>query len=94
MTAALARVLVDAYGSAHSPTPIRDAVLDPAIGQAMPAFAGLPEELIATGLMAWTSVFGLVSFELFGHLVASVADPADFFASQVEVLADRLGLVG
>jgi len=44
--------------------------------------------------MAWTSVFGLVSFELFGHPVASVADPEALFVTQVEVLADRLGLAG
>ena len=42
--------------------------------------------------MAWSSVFGLISFELFGHRLGSVADPAAFFASQVSRLADGLHL--
>ncbi|MGA5704347.1 TetR/AcrR family transcriptional regulator [Peterkaempfera bronchialis] len=47
---------------------------------------------MARGLIAWTQLFGMVSFELFGHLVGS-ADPADpFFAHAVEEMADFLGL--
>ncbi len=34
----------------------------------------LPETVRRT-LMAWTALFGTISFELFGHLVGSVADP-------------------
>lgn len=47
---------------------------------------------LARGLIAWTQLFGMVSFELFGHLVGS-ADPAGpFFAHAVEEMADYLGL--
>ena len=47
---------------------------------------------LARGLIAWTQLFGMVSFELFGHLVGS-ADPAGpFFAHTVEEMADFLGL--
>jgi AcrR family transcriptional regulator len=53
---------------------------------------GIGTQEMARGLIAWTQLFGLVSFELFGHLVGS-ADPADdFFAHAVEDMADYLGL--
>ena len=51
-----------------------------------------PDDLIADGLMAWTAVFGLISFELFGHLIGSVSDPTAFFTAQVDRLADSLNL--
>jgi hypothetical protein len=42
--------------------------------------------------ICWTQLFGMISFELFGHLVGSL-DPADeFFAHAVERMADLLGL--
>ncbi|MEI8405843.1 MAG: TetR/AcrR family transcriptional regulator [Actinomycetes bacterium] len=92
---AFARVLVDAHHASHpdvAAIPMQRADLDPGISAVLPAFAALPDDLIADGLMAWTSVFGLISFELFGHLVGSVADPTVFFASQVARIADGLNL--
>jgi len=53
---------------------------------------GLPEAVLARTLVAWTQLFGMVGFELFGQLVGS-ADPADeFFAYAVEQMADLVGL--
>lgn len=92
---ALAGVLVDARRAVAPDAPPEALVradLDPAIAVVLPDFAALDDERIADGLMAWTSLFGLLSFELFGHLAGSVADPAAFFASQVDRLADRLDL--
>jgi AcrR family transcriptional regulator len=44
-------------------------------------------------LMAWTQLFGSISFELFGQYVGSV-DPADaFFAHTTRQMADFVGLV-
>ena len=53
---------------------------------------------VATGryvraLIAWSHVFGSVSFELFGHFVGSVQDPDAYFECVVDELADLLGLV-
>ncbi|MFD1048218.1 TetR/AcrR family transcriptional regulator [Kibdelosporangium lantanae] len=49
--------------------------------------------LINKGLVVWTQLFGMLSFELFGQLVGSV-DPADeFFAHTIGQMADFLGLV-
>ena len=53
---------------------------------------GVPAAMITRGLIAWTQLFGMVSFELFGQFVGS-ADPADaFFAYAVEQMADFVGL--
>ncbi|MDH6112733.1 AcrR family transcriptional regulator [Kitasatospora sp. MAP12-15] len=52
----------------------------------------LPQTVIARSMVAWTQLFGMISFELFGHLAGS-ADPADeFFAHAVEQMADFIGL--
>lgn len=52
----------------------------------------IPAPVMARALTAWTQLFGMISFELFGHLVGS-ADPADsFFAFAVERTADLIGL--
>jgi len=53
---------------------------------------GVPGPLIARWLIAWTQLFGMISFELFGQLVGSL-DPADaFFGYAVEQMADFVGL--
>jgi AcrR family transcriptional regulator len=53
---------------------------------------GLPGPLLTRWAICWTQLFGMISFELFGHLVGSV-DPSDeFFAYAVERMADLVGL--
>jgi hypothetical protein len=44
-------------------------------------------EVVRRAVMAWTTLFGVLSFELFGHQVGSVADPAAW----LEEVAVRLG---
>ena len=52
----------------------------------------LPAHVLADALLAWTQLFGVISFELFGQLVGS-ADPSDdFFAYAVERMADQIRL--
>lgn len=63
-----------------------------AIGREMPAFAGIPEPLLALGIGAWAQLFGLLSFELFGQLVGVVSDYRAFYDYQVRSIAERLGL--
>ncbi|PCN49569.1 TetR family transcriptional regulator [Curtobacterium sp. 'Ferrero'] len=53
----------------------------------------LPDELLLRILMAWTTVFGVLSFELFGHTVGSVRDADAYFDQVVLRLADDLGLL-
>jgi AcrR family transcriptional regulator len=53
---------------------------------------GVGEAMIVRALIAWTQLFGMISFELFGQLVGS-ADPADdFFGYAVDQMADFVGL--
>lgn len=53
---------------------------------------GVPPAVIARALIAWTQLFGMISFELFGQFVGSL-DPADsFFGYAVERMADFVGL--
>lgn len=53
---------------------------------------GVPLDVAVMGVAAWVELFGLISFELFGHLVGSVADNDAFFSAGVEEMCGRLGL--
>jgi AcrR family transcriptional regulator len=53
---------------------------------------GVPPAAMAQGIMAWVELFGLISFELFGHLQGSVTDYDAFFDFQMTTLGQRLGL--
>lgn len=52
-----------------------------------------PAELVLRTLMGWTTLFGTVSFELFGHLTGAVDDPAAYFDHVVRRLAADIGLL-
>jgi AcrR family transcriptional regulator len=53
---------------------------------------GTPADVIARGLIAWTQLFGLISFEVFGQFVGAL-EPADaFFGYAVEQMAGFIGL--
>lgn len=43
----------------------------------------VPDEVLGRGLLAWTAVFGGISYELFGHLHQVVEDYATFFQHQM-----------
>ncbi|RYV51893.1 TetR/AcrR family transcriptional regulator [Pengzhenrongella frigida] len=55
---------------------------------------GIPVDLLVSGLMAWTYLFGALSFELFGHRHDVVGDYPAFFDHEVRRLASVLGLAG
>ena len=50
----------------------------------------VPGELVGRTLMAWSTIFGTISFELWGHLVRSVADHEAYYAGVVARLWDDL----
>lgn len=95
--AALA-ILRDAWRAGELRPP-KDPALSPELAAqaarvAEQAAPGLPEPVAVRAVIAWTQLFGMVSFELYGHLVGSM-DPADaFFDHAVERMADFLGLPG
>lgn len=51
-----------------------------------------PAEAAMRTMMAWTTIFGTLSFELFGHLVGSVEDEAAYFEQVAMRLAGDLGI--
>ena len=51
----------------------------------------LDDRVRARGLLAWSALFGVISFELFGHFTGSVADADTFFDDAVRDLAGLLG---
>jgi AcrR family transcriptional regulator len=55
---------------------------------------GVDDGVLARALIAWTQLFGMISFELFGQFVGSL-EPADpFFGYTIERMADYIGLAG
>ena len=64
------------------------AILDP---DARLVLAGVPDELAVRGLMVWTGLFGLVSFELFGQFNRVVDEPDLLFDAAVTRMAAFVG---
>ena len=52
------------------------------------------DALMLAGVGAWTLLFGMLNFELFGQFVNTFDDADELFAYQVDVAAARLGLRG
>jgi AcrR family transcriptional regulator len=48
--------------------------------------------VLTRGVAAWAQLIGMISFELFGHLVGSFEPADEFFAHTVEEMADFIGL--
>jgi AcrR family transcriptional regulator len=57
-----------------------------------PGFAGVPPAVLARGMIAWTEVFGAISFELFGRLTGAITDYDAWFEHQLKTLAGFLGV--
>ena len=49
---------------------------------------GVSDDVLSRGLLAWTMMFGTISFELFGHLHGAITDYDAFFEVQVRRAAD------
>jgi AcrR family transcriptional regulator len=55
-------------------------------------FPGVSPAVMARGLIAWTEIFGAVSFELFGRLENVIFDRDAWFEHQVTAMARYVGL--
>jgi AcrR family transcriptional regulator len=55
---------------------------------------GVPGPVIARALIAWTQLFGMISFELFGQFVGSLEPAGPFAGYAAEQMADFIGLPG
>jgi AcrR family transcriptional regulator len=58
----------------------------------MAAELDVDDDVVLDLLIAWTQLFGLVSFELFGQTTGIVEDHAAFFDSAVTTMAAHVGL--
>lgn len=56
------------------------------------AFPGAPVEVAIRAIAAWTQLFGMISFELFGHLDGVVSDPAPVFDRTLLEMGAFVGL--
>jgi AcrR family transcriptional regulator len=86
----LCRVLADgvATGTVDPGPEDVDGSLAPDLAERL----GLPPQLAGRAVLAWSSLFGAISFELFGHTHNVVADHAAHFDQVVERLADLVRL--
>ncbi|WP_432075810.1 TetR/AcrR family transcriptional regulator [Streptomyces wuyuanensis] len=85
---ALVGVARDALeGPGVAPPGLPDALHPEAERMAADLAPGLPPELVASLVAAWSQLFGLISFEVFGQFHRVVEDRDAFFAHA----ADRLG---
>jgi len=74
------------FGEASFP----ETALDRAnLAELLPNFS---PDIQARCLLMWSSIFGLISFELFGHFVGSVANNEVFFHGALVDLTHQLGL--
>lgn len=55
--------------------------------------AGVPEDVIARLLVAWTQLLGTISFAVYGHVKGFAADPEAFFEHAAESMGRYVGLL-
>ncbi|MEQ6902428.1 TetR-like C-terminal domain-containing protein [Nocardioides sp. YIM 152588] len=96
----MVRIAADALaaGALDEPTPAVDEPVPAALGVGLDAIreqfdVALPDDLLVRGVLAWSAVFGCVSFEVFGQYGPDrLGDPDALFERHLAVLADDLGL--
>ncbi len=86
--AARSGVLPEAAGRARDPELISDETAAILGGE----HSALDDAVRVRALLAWSALFGTVSFELFGHLVGSVEDADRYFDRATAELARLVGL--
>jgi AcrR family transcriptional regulator len=93
----LGRLLADAWaghviGEAAAGPPLSPQLAEQGAALAAAIAPAVPGPVVLRGLIAWTQLFGMISFELFGQFVGIVDPSDDFFGHAVEQMADFAGL--
>ncbi len=93
----LVGVLRDARSAGTLTVPEQVGPLTPVLARQAEGLAAevapeLPPVVLVNAIIAWSQLFGMVSFELFGQFVGSVDPTDEFFATAVERMADLVGL--
>jgi AcrR family transcriptional regulator len=91
----LGRILGEAARSGALPETAgerdRDLVSDDAVAVLGGDHPAIDETVRVRGLLAWSALFGTISFELFGHFVGSVEDADRYFDRVITDLAHLIG---
>lgn len=80
-------VLIDAFKLAHDGP--EDDGDDGLIDPGLPASLGIPASVTGEAVDLWAHLFGLISFELFGHFNNVIADPDGYFTLRMTETAKR-----
>ena len=93
----LGRLLADAWASrainaVPAGPPMSPQLAEQAATLAAAIAPAVPGPVVLRGLIAWTQLFGMISFELFGQFVGIVDPTDDFFSHAVEQMAGYAGL--
>jgi AcrR family transcriptional regulator len=91
----LGRVLGDAAhaGALPEAAGLSTGTVSPDLTQALGGeHPALDDRVRSRALLAWSGLFGAISFELFGHFVGSVTDADAFFDDAMRDLAGLIGL--
>jgi AcrR family transcriptional regulator len=92
----LGRILIDGAAAGVLRAPVGE-WLTPTVQTEMARitdalFTGVPAALMARGLIAWTALFGAVSFDVFNRLDGIIVDRDAWFDHQVKALARYVGV--
>ncbi|QGV81925.1 TetR/AcrR family transcriptional regulator [Streptomyces ficellus] len=91
---ALLSVLRDAHrGDGVAPPPLARDMRAEADRLTADLAPDLPPSLVVAFVGAWCQLFGLISFEVFGHFNRVVEEPETFFAHSADRLGRDLGLL-
>jgi hypothetical protein len=86
----MAGILRDGKAATSAPCVDPEGIIDPAVLTTL--LMGVDPSTARAGVLAWVTVYGVISFELFGHLIGSVVDVDGFFEATLATLADGLAL--
>ena len=91
----LGRILADAAATGALPEQAGDAgngLISRDVAQIIGGHPAIDDAVRIRALLAWSSIYGAISFELFGHFVGSVVDADGFFDRAMAELAAMVGL--
>jgi len=93
---AMASLLVEAHRAGElaelEAPPLSRAMTAEARQLSQLAMPGIPLPVVARSILAWTQLFGHISFELFGQLTGVVQNPEVMFEFEIATTAGLLGL--
>jgi AcrR family transcriptional regulator len=91
----LGRILADGARRGALPEPtgtVGTGLISEDVAEIIGGHAAIDDAVRVRALLAWSSIYGAISFELFGHFVGSVVDADGFYDRAMTELATMVGL--